>query len=40
MEKNVFQIVLTDEVQHFIESLPAAASYKIYYNIKLLPVES
>lgn len=34
MGKNVFQIVLTDEVQHFIESLPAAASYKIYYNIK------
>ena len=25
---------MTDEAQNFIESLPEAVSYKIYYNIK------
>ena len=34
MEQNIFRLVLTDEAQNFIESLPEAVSYKIYYNIK------
>lgn len=34
MEKNLFKLVLTDEARSFIESLPEAASYKIYYNIR------
>lgn len=32
--QNIFKLVLTDEAQNFIESLPEAVSYKIYYNIK------
>ena len=32
--QNVFRLVLTDEAKIFIDSLPEAASYKIYYNIK------
>ena len=34
MAQNIFRLVLTDEAQDFIESLPEAVSYKIYYNIK------
>ena len=34
MAQNIFRLVLTDEEQDFIESLPEAVSYKIYYNIK------
>ncbi len=34
MALNIFRLVLTDEAQNFIESLPEAVSYKIYYNIK------
>ena len=34
MEQNTFRLVLTDEAQNFIESLPEAVSYKVYYNIK------
>ena len=34
MAHNIFRLVLTDEAQNFIESLPEAVSYKIYYNIK------
>ena len=34
MAQNIFRLVLTDEAQNFIESLPEAVSYKIYYNIK------
>lgn len=34
MAQNIFKLVLTDEAQNFIESLPEAVSYKIYYNIK------
>ena len=34
MTQNIFRLVLTDEAQNFIESLPEAVSYKIYYNIK------
>ena len=34
MVQNIFRLVLTDEAQNFIESLPEAVSYKIYYNIK------
>ena len=34
MVQNVFRLVLTDEAKIFIDSLPEAASYKIYYNIK------
>lgn len=34
MVQNIFKLVLTDEAQNFIESLPEAVSYKIYYNIK------
>ena len=33
MAQNIFKLVLTDEAQNFIESLPEAVSYKIYYNI-------
>lgn len=33
MALNIFRLVLTDEAQNFIESLPEAVSYKIYYNI-------
>lgn len=34
MTQSIFRFVLTDEAQNFIESLPEAVSYKIYYNIK------
>ena len=34
MVQNIFKLVLTDEAQNFIESLPDAVSYKIFYNIK------
>lgn len=34
MAQNIFRLVLTDEAQRFIEGLPDAVSYKIYYNIK------
>lgn len=34
MAQTIFRLVLTDEAQDFIESLPEAVSYKIYYNIK------
>ena len=34
MAQNIFKLVLTDEAQNFIESLPEAVSYKIYSNIK------
>lgn len=34
MTQNIFRLVLTDEAQDFIESLPEAVSYKIYYSIK------
>ena len=34
MAQNVFRLVLTDEALNFIEGLPEAVSYKIYYNIK------
>ena len=34
MAQNIFRLVLTDEAQNFIESLPEAVSYKIYYNFK------
>ena len=34
MAQNIFRLVLTDEAQNFIESLPEPVSYKIYYNIK------
>ena len=34
MTQNIFSLVLTDEAQNFIENLPEAVSYKIYYNIK------
>lgn len=34
MAQNIFRLVLTDEAQNFIESLPEAVAYKIYYNIK------
>ena len=34
MAQNIFRLVLTDEAQNFIESLPEAVSFKIYYNIK------
>lgn len=34
MAQNIFKLVLTDEAQNFIEGLPEAVSYKIYYNIK------
>ena len=34
MAQNIFRLVLTDEAQNFIENLPEAVSYKIYYNIK------
>ena len=34
MAQDIFRLVLTDEAQNFIESLPEAVSYKIYYNIK------
>lgn len=34
MTHSIFRLVLTDEAQSFIESLPEAVSYKIYYNIK------
>lgn len=34
MEENLFKLVLTDEAKNFIESLPEAAAYKVYYNIK------
>ena len=30
----MFRLLLTDEAQNFIESLPQAVSYKIFYNIK------
>ena len=29
MAQNIFKLVLTDEAQNFIESLPEAVSYKI-----------
>ena len=32
MEENMFKLVLTEEAKSFIESLPEAASYKIYYK--------
>lgn len=34
MAQNIFKLVLTDEAQNFIESLPEAVSYKIYSNVK------
>ena len=34
MARNMFRLLLTDEAQNFIESLPQAVSYKIFYNIK------
>ena len=34
MVQNIFKLVLTDEARNFIEGLPEAVSYKIYYNIK------
>lgn len=34
MAQNIFQIILLEEAQEFIESVPKEASYKIYYNIK------
>lgn len=34
MAQHIFRLLLTDEAQDFIESLPEAVSYKIYYNIK------
>ena len=35
MTQSIFRFVLTDEAQNFIESLPEAVSYKIYYNKEL-----
>ena len=34
MSQDIFRLVLTDKAQDFIESLPEAVSYKIYYNIR------
>ncbi len=34
MAQNVFILVLTDETQDFIDGLPEAVSYKIFYNTK------
>ena len=34
MAQNIFKLVLTDEAQDFIDGLPEAVSYKIFYNIK------
>ena len=34
MAQHIFRLLLTDEAQDFIESLPEAVSYKIYYTIK------
>ena len=36
MAQNIFRLVLTDEAQDFIESLPEAVSYKIYPQIRNL----
>ena len=33
MAQHIFRLLLTDEAQDFIESLPEAVSYKIYYKI-------
>ena len=30
----MFRLVLTDEAKNFIEGLPEAAAYKVYYNIR------
>ncbi len=34
MAKEIFRLMLTDEAKDFIDKLPDAVSYKIYYNIK------
>lgn len=34
MNQERLQIILMDEAMEFIESLPEATSYKIYYNMK------
>lgn len=34
MAKEIFRLMLTDEAKGFIDKLPDAVSYKIYYNIK------
>ena len=34
MEQTLFRLLLTDEARNFIEGLPDAVAYKIYYNIK------
>ena len=34
MAQRIFRLVLTEEAQDFIDGLPKAVSYKIYYNIK------
>lgn len=34
MSLTVFRLVLTDEARDFIEGLPEAVSYKIFYNIR------
>ena len=33
-EMRKFEILLMDEAKDFISSLPPAAAYKIYYNMK------
>lgn len=40
MAQNIFKLVLTDEAQNFIESLPEAVSYKIYTTSSVLQVEN
>lgn len=34
MAKEIFRLMLTDEAKDFIDKLPDAVSYQIYYNIK------
>ena len=34
MEQTLFRLLLTDEARNFIEGLPDAVAYKIYYNMK------
>lgn len=34
MGQDLFKLLLTDEAKSFIDSLPKAAAYKIFYNIR------
>lgn len=40
MAQNIFRLVLTDEAQNFIESLPEAVSYKSTTTSSVLQVEN